>query len=479
MVGTSYGRKGCSRGRQALLGVLLSALLTGCSTVSDVFRPSNTDVPAGNITGFSGGVVADEPQAALIGRAILTAGGNAADSAAAMGFALAVTLPSRAGLGGGGGCIAYVPKKNGPGLGVPEAFMFQAVAPANPGRADRPAGVPMLARGLFAMQARYGSRPIEALITPAEQIARFGLPVSRALVRDIAVVAGPLASDPTARAIFYNGTRPLAEGDTLLQPELGATFSQLRQAGIGDLFQGNLARRIEEGMSTTGGGLTVADLRNALPRLVPPLVLTGLGNDNVATLPLPEAGGIATIGAGQMLARDINAIEPARARALGLATAVRRGTTDAAALLSAEAPPAAIEALPASTTFAALDQDGNAVICTTSMGNLFGTGRIVPGTGILLGASPAKKPQPLLAIALAWNPNLLAFHGMAGGSGQQAAPLAAAMGLAAGLSGQPQTAPPEPGRANVIACPRYLPGSSASCAWSVDPRSAGLAIGNN
>src|SRR4051812_41133084 len=152
---------------------------------------------AERLTGFIGAAVADEPRAALAGREVLSLGGTAGDAAVAMGFMLAVTLPSRAGLGGGGACIAYNPSRNGPGAGNAEAIVFTPSAPATsvPGT-DRPAALPMMARGLFALHARYGKRPFEGLITPAEQAARFGVPASRALVRDLAVVAGPLAADP-------------------------------------------------------------------------------------------------------------------------------------------------------------------------------------------------------------------------------------------------------------------------------------------
>ena len=78
--------------------------------------------------------------------------------------------------------------------------------------ADRPAAVPMLPRGLYLLHARYGSLPFERLIVPAEQLARFGTPAPRALVRDIALVAGPLLADPNARAVFSQDGTPLAEG---------------------------------------------------------------------------------------------------------------------------------------------------------------------------------------------------------------------------------------------------------------------------
>ena len=38
---------------------------------------------------------------------------------------------------------------------------------------------------------------------------------------------------------------------------------------------------------------------------------------------------------------------------------------------------------------------------------------------------------------------------------------------------------PAPGRAQAIACARYLPGESGSCGWAEDPRGSGLASGGN
>src|SRR5262245_22541730 len=53
-----------------------------------------------SVDNFYGGIVADEPRAALVGRETLSAGGNAADAVAAAYFVMSATMPSTAGLGG-------------------------------------------------------------------------------------------------------------------------------------------------------------------------------------------------------------------------------------------------------------------------------------------------------------------------------------------------------------------------------------------
>jgi hypothetical protein len=108
---------------------------------------------------------------------------------------------------------------------------------------------------------------------------------------------------------------------------------------------------------------------------------------------------------------------------------------------------------------------------------LFGTGRIIPDLGILAAASPALVPEPLLSAGIIWNENVHAFRAAAGGSGQSGAATAVAVGLFNTMRTQ-QPMPvmvPEPGRANIIACGRYLPNESASCGWATDPRGSGLA----
>jgi len=476
----------------ALPGKALPALavlgwLAGCSTVSSVSDSvlGQSGPPPGQpgyVAGFLGGVAADEPRAVLAGREVLSAGGTAADAAVAVGLTLAVTLPSRAGLGGGGACLAYGAGGRSINKGVPEAVLFTPRPPAASGvRADRPAAVPMLARGLFLLHARYGTRPFETLVSAAEQLARFGVPASRALAGDLSLVSGPLLADPGARAVFSRGGVLLAEGQTLQQPDLGATLAQLRVSGVGDLYQGSLAQRIEQASVLAGGPISLADLRAALPKLVTPLIRP-YRDDMVAFLPPPADGGLAAEAAFTVLAQDRGDVAAAGARALAVAARYRAGGIAPDAVLAAtDLPAAGPLALPASTSFATLDRSGNAVVCAVTMDNLFGTGRMVPGLGFLAAASPAAVPAPLLSAGLVWNDNLKAFRAEAGGSGQTGAPLAVAAGLINALrTNQPMSVPvPDPGRATVILCGRYLPGENGACGWATDPRGEGLAMGAN
>jgi gamma-glutamyltranspeptidase/glutathione hydrolase len=371
-----------------------------------------------------GYAVADEPQGALVARQILNNGGNAADAAAAAGFAMAVTLPSRAGLGGGGACIIRMPDAKG-NLQPPEALLFPPGAPASNG-GDRPAAVPMLARGLLALEARYGSLPFSAVVVPAERLAG-GVPVSPAFAADLSVVGSALLADPAAAQIFGgpNG-RVLQAGDNLSQPDLAATFEVLRTQGVQGFYQGTFPDVFTTAADQAGGGLTDADMNSALPQFTAPALATD-GKYQLAGLP-----------------------------------------NDA---------PAGSQVLPASAGFETLDKNGGVVACVVTMNNLFGTGRVAAGTGILLAASPKAVPTPLLRAVIAYSAGSGSFRAAVTGTGQAEAPEAAAQGMYAALINAPGTQAPDPGRSNIISCPGGVPGGEATCSASADPRGQGLAIG--
>ncbi|MDB5414311.1 MAG: gamma-glutamyltranspeptidase [Rubritepida sp.] len=472
---------------RALALILAGLSLTACQTARNVgdslFGGGVQAGSPGFVQGFLGGVASEEPVSAAIARDILSSGGSAADAAVAAGFAMAVTLPSRVGIGGGGACLVFQPRRN-----EVEAVMFLPGTRASaPGNADRPGAVPMLARGLFALHTRFPTaRPFEELIAPAEQLARFGVPMSRALYADVTAVQAALFADPEARTVFAaaNG-QPMPIGDRFRNPGLGGTLSALRVSGVGDLYQGALARRLEEGSGQIGAGtISLAELRAALPQLMAPIVVNGRSGDRVAFLPPPADGGLAAAAAFLALQAG-QSPEDAQARAMAVASAIRTRGGDPAALLAAtDLTGASLPALPASAGLMVYDRNGNAVTCAFTMNNLFGTGRIAPGMGFLMAAAPGlgRISPPLLSAAIGWNPNLRAFRMAAAGSGQEAAPMAVAAPFAAQMLRQAsaeaaaQTVP-QPGRVQLGQCPRYLPGWQQLCTTLSDPRGAGVALG--
>lgn len=438
----------------------LGLLLSGCGVFGGGTQPKlGEPTPLKPVVGFA---VAPVPQAALAAHQILNQGGNAADAATAAGFALAVTLPSRAGLGGGAACLIDLPKSDG-GVGHPTALLFPPGAPTDPNpTAGRPAAVPQMARGLIALQARYGQLPLATDLAPAEAMAGGGVAVSRSLAADLAVVGNALLADPAARAIFATGAGPMLQaGDIMRQPDLAATLTLLQSSGVLGLYQGTAATRFIDAADRAGAGLTAADLRAAKPRYAAPIQIRRFGT---ALALLPTAGGLGATAGIEALAADPRDIAGAATSAAAAAQAARQG--------------AAMTALPASASFATLDKNGGTVGCATTMNNLFGTGRVAPGTGILLAASPAHITPALLTVGLATSGS--AFRAIATGSGQQGAPMAVAAALAGALSGAtPMPRPvPSPGRANVIACAGLLPGNAKTCEAAADPRGFGLAIGS-
>jgi gamma-glutamyltranspeptidase/glutathione hydrolase len=484
-VGSRQGAGGIVARRATSFVVAASLLLSGCDTMSGlkdkVFGPPGpAEGQAGYVQGFLGGVAADEPRAALIARDVLSRGGNAADAAVALGFALTATLPSRAGIGGGGACMVFAAGRKSVNAGVPEAILFPPIAASGAMSSARPPAVPMLPRGLYLLHARYGHLQFESLVAPAEQLARFGTPTSQALARDLAVVAGSLLVDPQAAAIFGRGGAPLTEGQPLVQPELATTLAAIRVTGVGDFYQGVLARRIADGSTTIGAPISLADLRDALPRIAAPISLS-VGETTVSFLPPPADGGLAAAAAFQVLLHDPSGFAAAQARADAVVARSRAAGGDPMALLSADLPAAEPSSLPASTSFITVDRDGNAVACALTMDNLFGTGRVVPGAGFLQAASPNSVPPPLLAAAIAWNAPVHAFRAAVAGSGQRAAGVAVGVAMYNALRTRQAlpVLPPDPGRVNVGACSGYLPGGDSSCIWATDPRGAGLAIGSN
>ena len=442
------------RARRQFAAAALALLALGCS--SDEERNLGQ---IGIVEGFLGGVAADEPRAALIGRDVLSAGGTAADAATAVYFALAVTLPSSASLGGGGVCLVHDTKS-----ARTETLTFLArrpavVAPGTP----RPNAVPGNPRGFFALHSKYGVLRWAQLVAPAENLARFGTPVSRALARELDQVGTALLAQPGNQTLFGrpDGQGVLREGDFVTQVELAAQLSRMRSLGPGDFYVGRSARTLVDAVTQAGGSLSTEDLRSYAPTWGD-TVTVPFGNETAHFASPPAAAGSVAAQMWAMLTRDDEYDDSGDDERphLFVETALRafadRGRwmgDDGSSLLApgdltskarldslmatyradrhvaaAQLDPAPVPRLenPAATSFVVVDRHGSAVACALTMNNLFGNGRVAPGTGILLAMPPGQGGRgpfslgPMMVI----NEHVNEFYFAAAAAGGVAAPTA-------------------------------------------------------
>ncbi len=356
---------------------------------------------------FVGGAAADEPRAAIVARDILAAGGSAVDAATAAYFALSVTLPGSASLGGSGVCLVFDAKLN-----RIEAVDFMARGTAAGG-----VTVPMNARGFFIMQGRYGRSRWEQVVAPAEGLARFGTPVSRALARELADASGIIAASPELARIYQRNGAPVREGDQLVQPDLANTLAVLRSRGGKEFHEGPEAPAFVAAARAAGAGFTSEEFRSAAPELRAPVAVNFEGL-RVAFAPPPANAGLYQAQLWQMLlprwqaaSRDeqphllVEASRRAMAETqtwanldladfgiVGAYTSAQRAASlmaDYRPQQRASAKPAGgfVEE-PATTTLVAADKEGGAVACAVSMGARFGSGRVANGV-VLAAPSPA------------------------------------------------------------------------------------------
>ena len=514
----------------ALAAIAVLAMLVGCA--SDDQRPGG-GLPTN--PAFAGAVVADEPHAVLAAREVLAAGGSAADAAAALTFALAVTYPSAAGLGGGGQCLVYARGEDEDRIVSLDFLPGRQPPPAGGGRAI---AVPGTVRGMDALQARYGRLRWSQTLVAAERLAGLGHPASRALVRDLAAGADALFRDPAARFLFgARGGGPLAEGRTIVQPDLAALLERLRLAGGAEFYTGRTARHFEDAVARAGGVLDGAALERYRPRWRG-TVSVPFGDEELHTV--PGAGGAVAAAIWALAGADGRYGEAGAAgRARLLADAVLRGFASPPASAEGALDPASLapgtggeggdEATTAgarpglgavpTTSFAVVDRRGMAVACGLTMNGLFGAGKVAPGTGIVLAAAPEPDLPPPLAPVVLVNRNSRQVFLAAGAGGGEAAPSALGTVLLELLDGErplgaalaaprlhrggaPDGLTVEPaldaaarsalakrghravevaaiGRVNAIHCPDGLPRSPESCRYASDPRGFGIAAGGS
>jgi len=363
----------------------------------------------------SGAVATEHPLAAAAGATVLRAGGSAADAAIAAAAAICVVHPTSCGIGGGGFALVHAAD------GRDAALDYREIAPAGAtldrylqdGKPDpsrtRTGGlavaVPSEVAGWVALHARFGRLPLGTVLAPAIRLARDGVPLAESpfLREQIAKSRTLLASDPGLAAVFLGRDGPDA---LIVQTDLAVTLERVAHRGLDGFLAA--ADAIERTVRERGGVLTARDVRAYRPVWREPLVGSFRGR-RVVTFPPPGSGGIVLEVLGILADDDLGRLDPG-ARAHLLAGALGQGLADRAAwygdtrvplrsLLDAGRLRALRAGIPSdrvgspttdvvvdagTANVSVVDADGNAVAMTTTINTTFGSGIMVPGTGIIL-----------------------------------------------------------------------------------------------
>ncbi len=328
-------------------------------------------------------VVGDEPYAVGAAASVMAQGGNAVDAATAMYFALSVTYPVAAGLGGGGVCVVHDPATN-----RNEEFDFFAHDAAAGGAFAVPGNV----GGFAALHAAFGHLPWPRVVSAAEGFASTGFPISQALATRLSASENVIRLDAGLAAEFMDesGHAKLA-GAKVANPDLADTLAAIRIQGPDGFYAKNVGAQIVAYSTAQGGAIAGPEMAAYhATRGVPLPVHIG---SQIVLIPGRDTGTGAFAGAlFNRLARAAAANNAASNTEAAVVDATKKALADFN-----------VTNLPndlGSTGFAATDMSGQAVACAVTMNGPFGSGHTAQGTGVTLAKAPATSQAGLAAAFL-------------------------------------------------------------------------------
>lgn len=381
------------------------------------------------ISSLHGMVAAAHPLAAQAGARLLASGGNAFDAAAATAAALNVVEPFMSSLGGMGFAIMWVAAEKRVRVldfvpRVPESFPLERFSQ----RSDLERGALSVAppgnlAGWCELNRSYGKASLAAIFAPAIALAEDGFPVAEFGIAEFNEQAPLLRERPDlyghwAKTYLPGGEERIALGHILRQPDLAGTLKEIAANGPDHLYRGALGETITAHLKAMGGTLTMADLARVAPVWREPLAISY--RSRRVHVPPPPCEGFQFLLTLRILEGfDLGKLEANGAehldivyRAIRLAAGIRiahnNPTPEKLTELLSDAsveklrarlrdsrpieapteqwmPEAPAGEDPAHTTsFSIADREGNLICVTQSIGSPFGSGVVVPGTGLTL-----------------------------------------------------------------------------------------------
>ena len=385
------------------------------------------------VMGKSGMVASHNALSSEIAAEILAKGGNAIDAGAALGFALAVTLPRAGNIGGGGFMLVHVAELN-----KTIAIDFRETAPAEATQgmffdsdgnvvldetyrfSHKSSAVPGSVAGLAHIVENYGTMSLAEVLEPAIRLARDGIAVTYDLAADLSR-SQRLKNNPASLKKFYKPDGSNYEvGEIFKQPDLAWTLSEIAKSGAEAFYHGSVAEKIVADMEAHNGLITMNDLSNY--EVIEREPVRGTYRDYVIeAMPAPSSGGthviqmlnilenfpLAKMGpesadALHIMAESMKYSYADRSKYLGDPDFVEVPTETLiskeyakgiAAKISSQRARSSDEIAPGNlaiyesdetTHYSVVDDQGNMVGNTYTLMFSFGSGVVIEGTGILM-----------------------------------------------------------------------------------------------
>ena len=382
----------------------------------------------------TGMVVSQRHKASEVGAEILRQGGNAVDAAVATGLALAVVLPRAGNLGGGGFMVVYLKDKD-----KTITIDYREKAPSEAhrdlfldknGNYDKQraqfsllsAGVPGTVAGLYLALTKYGTMTWQEVLEPSIKLAEEGFMIPHDLANTLASprYKKRLSSNAAAAKSYYKKDKSNYQAGELLKlPDLAWTLKQLSDNGPGAFYEGEIAKKIIKEMIRNQGLISAEDLKNY--KAIERSPVEGTYKDfRIVSMPPASSGGVHLI---QML----NMLEEYPIQDMGfgsadsihiLAEVMKRAYADRSkhlgdmdfydvpfSLISKEYSSSLNKSIsidsrtasqdvlagdpypyesPDTTHFSVMDEYGNVVSNTYTLNFSYGSGIMIPGTGMLM-----------------------------------------------------------------------------------------------
>ncbi len=389
-------------------------------------------LPLGQAAEKTGAVVTVHPLATKAAEQAFIQGGNAVDAAVAAALTLGVVDGFNSGIGGG--CFMLIRKPDGTFVAIdgretaPQKAsrnMFLHDGKADPGLSRTGAlaiGVPGALAAYDLAIREHGNIDLAEHLGQAAAIAEKGFALDKAYLRRLDQAVEKLRQFPDSARIFLGpDANAWPIGHSLKQPDLARSYRKIARHPTDWFYRGPFALKTEEWMLANGGLISRADLAAYKARRREPVRSTYRGFEIVG-FPPPSSGGVHVAQILNILETfDLRSMPPNSPRfvhhaaeAMRLAFADRAhwlGDADFAPVPKGLAsknyaselarrihpdkvtnverhstPPDADTNLfgKHTTHFSATDSGGWWVACTATINTTFGSGVVLPGTGIVM-----------------------------------------------------------------------------------------------